>query len=157
MFLHNLARAVVGTAGHTVLADICTLRYAPLLAAGCLGLGAPLAAGAWLRWRGKEGPRLPGWLFFAFGLPAAATLLLGVAGGVRLLGRHFMPAFPLLLLMISALLLPLWRRRKWRWLALLFLAAWLGSAARLRWSADYGRDDYRAAAAVARELAGAEL
>lgn len=88
----------------------------------------------------------------AVALGAASCLLLvaGVATHFRLLGRHFAPLAPWLLLVFALGLRQLDERGGWRkfWLWG-FLLLSLGSALSLRFCARHAKDDYRGAAALA--------
>jgi hypothetical protein len=88
----------------------------------------------------------------AIALGAAAVILLA-AGRVRhvsLLGRHFAPLFPCLLLLVAAGLKNLNERGGWRrLLTVSFLLLCLASALSLRFCERHAKDDYRAAAAIA--------
>ena len=92
------------------------------------------------------------WLGTAAALGAASVVLL-VAGRIKhvsLLGRHFAPLFPCLLLPLAAGWKNLNERGGWRRiLAAAFLLLCLASALSLRFCARHAKDDYRTAASVA--------
>ncbi|MCX6966384.1 MAG: hypothetical protein NTZ46_01165 [Verrucomicrobia bacterium] len=118
----------------------------PLATGGLLLLGVG-AAGA-VQCSRKESRKLPpGWMLLALLLPLVGTIGLGVVGHFRILGRHLMPAFPLLLLATAAALGSLGPRQ--RGLVALFFAVWAGSFASLRFSPTHRKDDYRSAAHAA--------
>jgi hypothetical protein len=93
------------------------------------------------------------WLGVAIVLGSASVLLLaaGVIKHFRVLGRHFTPLVPVLLMLIGAGLYSLWTKAGWRrWVAVVFLLSSLASALSLRLAPRYAKDDYREAAIVAR-------
>ena len=92
------------------------------------------------------------WLGSALALGVTVTILLaaGTARHVSLLGRHFAPLFPCLLLPLAAGLKELNERAGWRRiLAAAFLLLCLASALSLRLCARHAKDDYRTAAGIA--------
>ena len=95
--------------------------------------------------------------------PAAVILLLLVAGELhqnRLLGRHFTPFFPLVLLAQAVIVLVLWQSasRFNRMLAVLLVAMLLVSSIEVRFAARHEKDDYRdAVAAAKKELAQGQV
>jgi hypothetical protein len=92
------------------------------------------------------------WVAAATALGAAAIFLLAVGVGkhFRVLGRHFSPLEPALLLVLACGLRESWSRGNfWRALAMVSLLLTLGSALELRFAARHVRDDYRTAAAIA--------
>lgn len=94
----------------------------------------------------------------AFG---AATVFLFVAGELkhfRVLGRHFAPLAPLLLLLLAAGLNELRQRgRVGRAVVVIFISSSLASAFSLRFAERHAKDDYRSAAAVAHAAAAQHL
>jgi hypothetical protein len=85
-------------------------------------------------------------------LPAAFLLTMGVMRHWRVLGRHFAPLLPVLLLVLAIGAANLWRSgRLGRIATILYLALALLSAAQVRLAARHHKDDYRTAAALARE------
>jgi len=89
-----------------------------------------------------------------FALPPTFLLLaVGYTEHFRLLGRHFMPVFPVVLGLFA---FAIWRLRfSHRGLAALALVAlvgvWLTSSLSLRFSDRHRKDDYRSAARIAKE------
>lgn len=81
-----------------------------------------------------------------------AIVLLGRIGEFRIVGRHFMPLYPFLLLGVSALATAAWQSGRWipRSAVVLLLSASLASAATYRFASRHGKDDYRGAAETAR-------
>jgi uncharacterized membrane protein len=93
------------------------------------------------------------WLGVAIALGAASSFLLvaGIVLHFRVLGRHFAPLAPVVLLLIAAGLSGLWERGGWRrMLAMLFLLLSLASSISLKLAGRHAKDDYRDAAAIAR-------
>lgn len=87
-------------------------------------------------------------------LCTGVVVLLGIFGQFRIVGRHFMPLFPFFLLLISILAVALWESEKklLRGVVCLILLASLASALAFRFSPVHAKDDYRSAAAEAREV-----
>lgn len=86
----------------------------------------------------------------------ACLLLVGVAGGFRVVGRHLMPAMPFVLLGLAILAQALWVRRTplSRGVVVCTLALMLASAIIQGSAPRYAKDDYRAAAAAAQTAMG---
>lgn len=83
-----------------------------------------------------------------------ATVLFLLAAGVlkhfRVLGRHFAPLAPVLILVLATGCRGLWSRAGWRrWLAMGFVLFSIASALSLRFAGRHAKDDYRTAAAMA--------
>ncbi len=118
------------------------------LYAAALGiiLGAALLRG--VRERNRRG------LFLALccAVPAVFILAVGWVAHFRVLGRHFAPLMPVLLLIFVSGLAALWSRRTvWaRGVVLLFFVLSLVSCLSLRFLPRHQKDNYRAAAMVAR-------
>ncbi len=92
------------------------------------------------------------WLGALVALGAAALCLLaaGVMKHVRVLGRHFAPLAPCVLLLVAAGLKNLNERGGWRrLLGASFLLLCLASALSLRFCERHAKDDYRTAAGIA--------
>jgi hypothetical protein len=89
----------------------------------------------------------------AFAVVAAFILAVGVAVGFRVLGRHFLPALPLLLFVLGNGVTVLLNRRGWAgWVIVAaFLGLSLCSSLGLRFSERHAKDDYRGAAVLGRE------
>ena len=85
-------------------------------------------------------------------LPPAFILAVGCVAHFRVLGRHFAPIVPVFLLLSASGLAWLWSRRgAWaRVVALAFCGLSLLSCLSLRFSPRHEKDNYRAAAALAR-------
>ena len=127
------------------------VSYLPQLTLGAAAVfGIPLAGAFALLRRGPGSIVARRALCFAL-LPL--VLLYGMAAGVRfqVLGRHLIAGFPCFLLILACALSALFENRRTRWLPLVFLAAWACSAGMLRFAPRHQRDDYRNAAAVARQ------
>jgi hypothetical protein len=93
-------------------------------------------------------------LFFtlAAGIPFLAVVTAGYAGHVRLLGRHFAPLLPLILAFLAIGLNRLLRSRiTARLIAAAILLLYLTSALQIRFAPRHQRDDYRDAAAEAKQ------
>ena len=87
---------------------------------------------------------------FLYGIPASLCVLLaGLVTHFRLLGRHFTPVLPLILIVLAVGLTTLWKSR-WRFVSILLLLLWGASAFSLRFATRHEKDDYRDAAAEAR-------
>ncbi len=82
-----------------------------------------------------------------------AIVLLGRVGEFRVVGRHFMPLYPFLLIGVSTLATGAWASGRWipRSAVVLLLLASVASAATYRFAPRHAKDDYRSAAALARE------
>ncbi len=83
-----------------------------------------------------------------------ATVIFLLAAGVlkhfRVLGRHFTPLVPVLVLLLAIGFRSLWSRAGWRrWLAIFFILFSIASAVSLRFAGRHAKDDYRTAAAIA--------
>lgn len=92
------------------------------------------------------------WLGVAASLGAAVILLLaiGVQKHFRVLGRHFAPLAPALILLLAVGWRNLWSRAGGRrWLAVFFVLLSIASSLSLRIAGRHAKDDYRTAAAIA--------
>jgi len=91
-------------------------------------------------------------LALLIGLPAAFILATGWVVHFRVLGRHFAPVIPVVLLLCISGAQSLWSRRSvWgKGLVVLLCALTAVSCLSVRVGARHEKDDYRAAAAVAR-------
>ena len=96
--------------------------------------------------------RRPLVLALACAVPAVFILGVGYVAHFRVLGRHFTPLLPALLLLLASGLAALWSQRSaWaKGLALLFCLLSLGSCLSLRFLPRHEKDNYRAAATLAR-------
>jgi hypothetical protein len=125
--------------------------YLPILALGSMTLFALFAAACSdLR---KEVRRREVIFFgFAVALPFLAALTAGIAGNMRLLGRHLTPLLPFILATIAVGLRRLvWSKQLWtRGIAFGAIAMLCLSAIEIRFAPRHQRDDYRAAAEEAR-------
>ena len=83
-----------------------------------------------------------------------AIVLLGRFGEFRIVGRHFMPLYPLLLLGVSALATTAWQSGRWipRAAVVLLLTACLASSLTFRFALRHGKDDYKSAAGATLEV-----
>jgi len=85
-------------------------------------------------------------------LGAAVMFLLaaGVLKHFRVLGRHFAPLAPVLVLLLAIGVRNCWSRAGWRrWVAIFFVLFSIASAISLRFAGRHAKDDYRTAAAIA--------
>ena len=91
---------------------------------------------------------------WALALAAPAIILLAILllTDHRPLPRHFLPAFPALIAVLATLAAANLQRPQtlWRAVTILLPLLWLGSSINLRWRETHAKDDYRAAAAIAR-------
>jgi hypothetical protein len=108
--------------------------------------------GAWgfAEWR-RQGGRVPHGVLLVgvlVLLGGTATILAGLLGDFRVLGRHLLPCLPFLLMALAIFGTALWQRPgpAGRTVVLALLAASLMSAAMIRFSPAHAKDDYRAAA-----------
>ena len=105
-----------------------------------------------LRPRSKSPSRraMVAWLL-ALLLPSVIILGAFYLSAYRPLPRHFLPAFPAVVLALAALLNLAWAQKHmvWRAVAVLLPLLWLGSALNLRWREVHAKDDYRTAARIA--------
>jgi hypothetical protein len=86
-----------------------------------------------------------------FGLTAAtATVLFGFVANFHLLGRHFTPLSPLIVILVAVGIARMWNS-KGRIIAAATWFLWLASALSLRFATRHKNDDYRGAAGEARE------
>ncbi|MDQ6911327.1 MAG: hypothetical protein M3128_00425, partial [Verrucomicrobiota bacterium] len=86
-----------------------------------------------------------------YGLTAAtATVVFGLVANFHLLGRHFTPLSPLIVILVALGVARMWDS-KWRIIAAATWFLWLVSALSVRFAARHKNDDYRGAAGVARE------
>jgi len=108
--------------------------------------------GVALRQLVKHGNRRHLAVAFCCCLPAVFLLTLGWAVHFRVLGRHFTPVVSVLLLLFTLGFSVLWTRQSvWaRGVVLLFCALSLGSCLSLRFLPRHEKDNYRAAASVAK-------
>jgi hypothetical protein len=126
--------------------------WLPWLAVYGIVLGAVLVVG-WRDLRGGLPRRTRLCWVAAFLLVAGFILAVGVAVRFRVLGRHAAPVLPICLWILgSGLALLIERRRPWALLAVgLFVGLSLVSCLMLRFDSRHAKDDYRGAAALARE------
>jgi hypothetical protein len=135
--------------GRTQLRDAgprSLVPYAPILAAYGMAMAAILWRGFKRIWRPSIWP---------LAMLCVATGLFLIAAGVvmhfRVLGRHFTPLLPLILIFMASGLLDWWLRPGWigRSVAVGFVALSLYSALSIRFAPRHARDDYRSAGAAA--------
>lgn len=95
----------------------------------------------------------PGWKFYGTMLvPFPLLLVIADLHNTKLLARHVMPAFPLLIAAMSWILASLWSRSALgKALACALLAGSLVSSLEIRFAPRHQRDNYRAACAMAAE------
>lgn len=116
------------------------------------GLTTAILFGAAVRDWFKSGSARLGVAILACSVPTAFILGTGWMAHFRVLGRHFTPCLPALLLVLVTGWAALWRSgRTWaRLVLLLYCASTVWSCLALRTAPRHLKDDYRAAAAVAR-------
>jgi hypothetical protein len=85
----------------------------------------------------------------ACALLSAILIAAGYFAGFRILGRHFAPFTPIVILMMAVVVDFLSRRRSTVWMAVVVLLPWLVSDWGLRFSGTFQKDAYREAAAIA--------
>jgi hypothetical protein len=115
-----------------------------------------MLVGAVLRQDVRKGNRRYLMLALCYVVPAAFILGVGWVAHFRVLGRHFTPLLPALLLLLVSGLAALWsHRRAWaKAVALLFCLLSLGSCLSLRFLPRHEKDNYRAAATLAKTALG---
>lgn len=139
------------------LSPASILPFVPHLALYAFAIGILIVGGVAVALSRNSRPntQMP-WIIF-WSAPAAAaltTLLVGIFGDFRVVGRHLMPIFPFLLIFFSIAAAGLWRaehRLIGRIAVSLAVLAMIGSAAANRLSERHAKDDYRSSAAIARE------
>lgn len=121
-----------------------------LVAVYALAVGVLLSAALGREIRSRNRRHLV--LALCCAVPAAFILGVGFVAHFRVLGRHFTPFVPVLLYLFTSGLWALWSRRSaWaRGVALLFCGLSLASSFLLRFSPRHEKDNYRAAAALAK-------
>ena len=125
--------------------------YAPQLILGGGIVCGVLISGGIAFLRRTSGRRSPAWPLALALLPLVFMFGMGAVAHFRVLGRHLIALFPLVLFLVALALDALFATRRWRLLPVLFLSVWMVSAGALRFSATHHREDYRSAAALARE------
>jgi hypothetical protein len=90
--------------------------------------------------------------------PAGLILAAGFALHFRVLGRHFAPLFPAVIILLALGMVAAWRRGRFgKATVAAFLAFSLGSCLSLRFASRHAKDDYRSAAVLAdNALAGGQ-
>jgi len=132
-------------------AGLAALRpYLLWLAAYGVAVAILLGAAVLLEVKGRNRRHLV--LALCCGVPPAFIVAVGCVAHFRALGRHSAPIIPVLLLLSASGLAWLWSRRgAWaRVVALAFCGLSLLSCLSLRFSPRHEKDNYRAAAALAR-------
>ena len=123
--------------------------YAWPLLLGGVAIGGTLASGIFSSIRRNPLPKSRRWVLgLLVILPLGFVLGTGVTAHFRVLGRHLMAVYPLLLFGIALAQYALWKTR-WKVLPMLFLTVWAASSGMLRFAKMHHRDDYRSAAALA--------
>jgi hypothetical protein len=84
--------------------------------------------------------------------PALFVVGLGFALNFRFLGRHFTPLSAVVVVLMAVGVARFWTAR-WRIIAFVLPLLWLTSALLIRWAPRHEKDDYRGAAAIARQAA----
>jgi hypothetical protein len=117
------------------------------------GVGAAILLGAGVLQEVRGWNRRHLVLALCCAVPPAFILAVGCVAHFRALGRHFAPIVPVLLLLFASGLAWLWSRRTaWaRIVAVAFCGLSLLSCLSLRFSPRHEKDNYRAAAALARK------
>lgn len=135
------------------------LRDDPKAILSSIGFLAPAAivlGAAWLvgvkSWMDQTGRRDLIAVATAIVLPITVTLMMGLVGDYRVIGRHMAPLVPVVLLPIAAAFTA---RGAWRRIGLicgsLAVGVMIASSLRLRFLQTYERDDYRSATPIAIE------
>lgn len=127
--------------------------YAPALIAGAVAVSIMFYAGVR---RSKQSPRDLVFLGLAVFLPVLLLLAVALVTHVRLLGRHFTPLLPFLLVLLGLGLQQLLFAREIgrRAAAIAMLLVLFLSAIQIRFAARHQRDDYRSAAKTALDATG---
>ncbi len=128
------------------------LAFLPMMIAGTLAVLILLLTG-FIALKGRINQRSVLFFAIAVALPFVLVLAAGASSHMRLVGRHLTPLLPFLLAgMAIGLARLLSARALWRKsLAVGLLAILLFSALEIRLAPRHRRDDYRSAAAIARE------
>jgi len=128
------------------------IPYTGLLALGFLPY---LLAGLWLAierpavHRSKRIPSLVIGLALAGAFLAIAAV--GFLGDFRVVGRHFMPLAPFLLMILGLVWARMWNAWFWRLAVVASLLIFFCSSLNQRFASRFAKDDYRSAAAVAHD------
>ena len=132
------------------------IAFAPFIALGMLALLLLLLSSV-AALKGRVEKRHLLFLLLAVALPFVLVLVAGAAGRMRLLGRHLTPLLPFLLAFFSlGLTRLLFAPTLWaRWAGATGIAVLLASTIEIRVAPRHRRDDYRSAAASARQAAAA--
>jgi len=134
------------------------VAYGPFLLILAVGLGAvvTLCLAGLSAFSRYSNLRYLSFFGLAVGLPLFVVLATGYAGHMRLLGRHCMPLLPFILALfavgLSRLLVS--SHLVYRGVAFLFVTIFAASALEIRLAQRHQRDDYRSAAAEARNAIG---
>lgn len=100
----------------------------------------------------KMGPKKLAAIFLAALAPAGFILATGALVHFRVLGRHMMCLAPLVFLLLAIGAAATWRRRRWGKIAVtVFFALYVTSSLTLRFANRHQKDDYRGAAAIAKQ------
>jgi hypothetical protein len=118
-------------------------------------LGIPLASGFIIAARRRFCLTFGHFIFILLltGIPVTLTFALGFLRHARMLGRHFTPLFPFILLAQACAVALLWKtgRPLGRIAAVLIVISLAASSIELRLAPRHAKDDYRSAAAAARQ------
>ncbi|MGH8094362.1 MAG: hypothetical protein ACREIF_12960 [Chthoniobacterales bacterium] len=125
--------------------------FLPWVAVAAIAALTLLVAGAWAM-RARLTNRYILFFLLAVAAPSALVLIAGVAGHMRLVGRHLTPLLPYLLAWMGAGLAALLSGESWKKaLAAGLVVVFLISALEIRLAPRHQRDDYRTVATIARE------
>ncbi len=128
------------------------IKHLPALLVAAGITGGFFSAFVWMVWRRRPSTVVVAAWVLAAGLPLIFLVGLGMVGEFRVLGRHFTPALPMVVLAAAWTCARLWSPGSWklRAAACLLPALWLTSSWSFRSLPRHAKDDYRAAAAVVR-------
>ena len=127
------------------------IAYLPLVIVGLAAIASLFVAACRRQWNETDKRRIVFFVIIAVA-PFVFVLSAGVVGHVRLLGRHFVPLLPFLLIVLGAGVCRLFssESKTARAIAVGALGILVLSAFEIRFASRHQRDDYRTASAEAR-------
>jgi len=137
--------------------SLAMLAFTPYLIAYATAVGAMICVGVIIGARHSYHPTDQKGLVIFWMAPIAAavtTLIVGIVGDFRVVGRHLTPLLPFLLILFSQVASASWWAGNYmagRSISILAMLAMLASAIAYRTSERHSKDDYRSAAAFAHE------